>query len=305
MTPHHQPAVFRSSGAALLLALWAMFILSAAVLVWAAYVQQTIQVAGEQQVDTEARAMAHSGLAIGMHPLVKKETPALKFQEEADPGFRVQMVSNGGKLNITTIFAGEDARRLEVFKKWLEYKGLEFDEREHLVDCILDYLDADNVKHLNGQEDDKDYHPANRGTFTSVEEIAQVAGSDALTRQPGWKDDLTIFSSGPIDLTAADEHILRLLPGVGDIGIERFLQWRRGVDGIDGTIDDPPFDKLEQAQPFLGMDKNAFNALGGLIGPRDSFWEIKSEGWSGKVHRKVTAVVKKGGQNPLIYDWKE
>jgi hypothetical protein len=138
-----------------------------------------------------------------------------------------------------------------------------------------------------------------------VEELEQVAGSEPLTSQPGWKDDLTIFSAGPIDLTAADAHILRLLPGIGDIGIDRFLQWRRGADQIDGTIDDPPFDKLEQAQPFLGMDKASFNALGGLIGPRDTFWEIKAEGWSGKVRRKISVVAKKGGQNPQIYDWKE
>src|SRR3954470_24350336 len=94
-------------GAALLLALWAMFVLSAAVLVWAAFIQHTLAVANEQQNDTEARAMAHSGIALGLHPLVSKETPALHLQEETDPGFRVKMVSEGSKLNINTMLIGE------------------------------------------------------------------------------------------------------------------------------------------------------------------------------------------------------
>src|SRR4051812_5839845 len=98
-----RPVAKSSSGAALLLALWAMFVLSAAVLVWAAFIQQTMSVSAEQQLDTEARAMAHSGIALALHQAVTKETPALHMSESADPGFRVQMVSEGGKLNINTM----------------------------------------------------------------------------------------------------------------------------------------------------------------------------------------------------------
>lgn len=293
------------SGAALLLALWAMFVLSAAVMVWAAFIQQTLSVAGEQQLDTEARAMSHSGLALALHPLVTKETPALAMQEQADPGFRIQMVSEGGKLNINTMLIGEDPRRLDIFKKWLENRGIDFNARERMVDCLSDWIDADNLKRLNGAEDDSGYHPPNRMQFLSVDEIQEVQGTEPLTSQPGWKDDLTVFSQGPIDVTSADFHILRLLPGSNDPGIERYLQWRRGADQVDGTMDDPPIQKLDQVQQFLGMNKNQWNALGGIIGLRDNTWHITVEGWSGNVHRQVEVVAVKGGQNPQIRDWKE
>lgn len=293
------------SGAALLLALWAMFVLSAAVLVWAAFIQQTLSVAGEQQLDTEARSMSHSGLALALHPLVTKETPALAMQEQSDPGFRIQMVSEGGKLNINTMLIGEDPRRLDIFRKWLENRGIDFNARERMVDCLGDWIDADNIKRLNGAEDDTGYHPPNRMQFLSVDEIQEVQGTEPLTSQPGWKDDLTVFSQGPIDVTSADFHILRLLPGSNDPGIERYLQWRRGADQIDGTMDDPPIQKLDQVQQFLGMNKNQWNALGGIIGLRDNTWHITVEGWSGNVHRQVEVVAVKGGQNPQIRDWKE
>jgi hypothetical protein len=297
--------VRNASGAALLLALWAMFVLSASVLVWAAFIQHTLAVSGEQQSDTDARAMAHSGIALALHPLVSKETPALYTQETTDPGFRVKMVSEGSKLNINTLLVGENPMRLEIFKRWLEFRGIDFNARQRLVDCLEDWLDADNLKRLNGQEDDVGYHPPNRGQFLSVEEIEEVAGSEPLTSQPGWKDDLTVFSQGTIDMTSADFHIIRLLPGSNDPGIERFLQWRRGADQIDSTLDDAPIQKLEQVQQFLGMSKNDWNALGGIIGLKDNTWHITAEGWSGNVRRQTEVVAVKGGQNPTIRDWKE
>ena len=292
-------------GAALLIALWAIIVLTSAVLLWAGYIRQTIAVSGQNLNEIEARAMAHSGIALAMHPLTSKETPALAMEEGNDPGFRVRMVSEGAKLNINFLFQGEDSRKLDLFKRWLESRGIDFQARERMVDCILDWLDADNVKRTNGEEDGPNYHPPNRGQFLSVEELAEVAGTEPLTSQPGWKDDLTVYSQGPIDLTSADKNILRLLPGIGDLGIDSFLQWRRGGDGLDGTLDDPVIQKLETVQGFLGLNKTQWQQLGGLIMLRDNTWQIISEGWSGNVVRQVTVTVVKGSQNPQIKNWKE
>lgn len=294
-----------TNGGALLLTLWAMFVLSSAVLIWASFVQQTLVVSTQTYNDTEARAMAHSGIALALHPLVSKETPALSMKAEMDPGFRVKMISEGSKLNINTLLIGESPQKIDIFKRWLEYRGVEFNDRERMVDCILDWFDPDSLARLNGQEGNEIYNPPNRGQFLSVDELEQVAGTEALTSQPGWKDDLTVYSQGQIDLSSADIHILRLLPGLSDPGIERFLQWRRGADQVDGTLDDPPLEKLETAQGFLGVNKATFNALGGLIGLRDQTWHITAEGWAGKVHRQVEVVTRKGGQNPQILDWTE
>jgi general secretion pathway protein K len=306
MNPHSPfPKRTREHGATLLLAVWALLILSMAIMFWTRVVQQGILISGQMYGEVEARAQAHSGIALGLHPMVTKETPLLTDYEEADPGFVVRIVSEGGKLNVNFLLIGENPNKIELFKRWLEYRGLSFKEREHFVDCLLDWIDADNLKHINGAEDSDGYHPLNRGQFFTVEEIADVEGAAPLVATPGWQDELTIYSQGPIDVTSAEFSILRLLPGVSDRGIQNYLMWRAGADQLDGTLDDPKIDKLETVQLQLGLNKEQWNALGGLIMPKDNTSRIISIGHAGKVVRQVEVVAHKGLQNPQILFWKE
>jgi general secretion pathway protein K len=291
-------------GSALLLVLWALLLLSAAVFGFAKWMQQDLQLHAEANHDLEARAMAHSGLALALHPLVSKLTPGLQEDFGGGLGYSVKIVSEGGKLNIRWLLEGEDPRKLDILKKWLETRGLTYNEREVFVDCLLDWVDPDNAHRLNGVEDEGDYHPPNR-PLQSVEEIAEVRGSEPLTRTQGWKDALTIYSQGPIDLTAADPELLRLIPGLSEAQIQRFVQFRRGRDGIDGTLDDPEFKKLEEVQLFLGIGPAQFKQLGGLISVKDQTLHITSEGHAGNAYRHVEVVVLKTGGNPQILSWKE
>lgn len=291
-------------GSALLLVLWALLLLSAAVFGFAKWMQQDLQLHSESNRDFEARAMAHSGLALALHPLVTKLTPGLQEDLGGGLGFNVKIVSEGGKLNIRWLIEGEDPRKLDILRKWLETRGLNYNEREVFVDCLLDWVDADSAHRLNGVEDDGDYHPPNR-PLQDVEEIAQIRGSEPLTRTEGWKEALTIYSQGPIDLTAAEPELLRLIPGFSEAQIQRFVQFRRGRDGIDGTIDDPEFKKLEDVRVFLGISPAQFKDLGLLISVKDQTLHITSEGRSGDAYRHVEVVVLKTGGNPQILSWKE
>ena len=289
---------------ALLLVLWALLLLSAAVFAFAKWMQQDIQLHGEANRDLEARGMAHSGLALALHPLVSKLTPGLEEDFGGGLGYSVRIVSEGGKLNIRWLIDGEDPRKIDILKKWLERRGLDYNERDVFVDCLLDWVDADNAHRLNGVEDDGEYHPPNR-PLQSVEEIAEVRGSEALTGTDGWKEALTIYSQGPIDLTAADPDLLRLIPGFGEAQIQRFVQFRRGRDGLDGTLDDPEFKKIEDVRIFLGLAPVQFKELGGLISVKDQTMHLTSEGRSGNAYRQVEVVVLKTGGNPQILSWKE
>lgn len=292
------------SASSLLLVLWALILLSAAVFAFAKWMQQDIQLNGNANREVEARAMAHSGLAFALHPLVTKLTPSLTEDFGGGLGYQVRIVSEGGKLNIGSLIAGEDQNRLAILKRWLEMRGLDYHEREVLVDCLLDWTDPDNAHHLNGVEDDGDYHPPNR-PLQSVEEIAQVRGSEPLTRTEGWKDALTVYSSGQIDIVAAPPEVLRLIPGFGEAQIQRFVQFRRGRDGVEGTLDDPEFKDLKSVQLFFGMSDAQWNALGGLIGVNDHTMHITSEGHSGNAYRHVEVVAVKNGAKPNILSWKE
>jgi general secretion pathway protein K len=294
----------RRRGSALLLVLWALLLLSAAVFGFAKWMQADLQLHAESNRDIEARAMAHSGLALALHPLVSKLTPGLEEDFGDGLGYAVKIFSEGGKLNIRWLIEGEDQRKLDILRRWLETRGLTYRERDAFIDCLLDWVDADNAHRLNGVEDDGDYHPPNR-PLQDLEEISQIRGSEALTRNDGWQKELTIFSQGPIDLTAAEPELLRMIPGLGEAQIQRFVQFRRGRDGVDGTLDDPEFKKLEDVQVFLGMSGAQFKQLGGLISVKDQTMHITSEGRSGNVYRHVEVVVLKTGGNPQILSWKE
>lgn len=292
------------SASALLLVLWALLLLSAAVLAFAGFVQHDLKIHSESNLELDARAMAHSGAAFALHPLVSEKTPGLEETFPGDLGYRVKIVSEGGKLNLRWLIEGEDQRKLTMFKQWLERRGLDFNERERLVDCLLDYVDPDSDYRVNGVEDDGEYQPANR-MLQSLEELAQVRGTAPLTRTEGWRDELTLDSQGPIDVLAAEPDTLRLLPGFGEAAIQRFVQFRRGKDKVDGTLDDNTFKSLEEVRVFIGLGKPQFEEVSRLATIKDPTARITSEGRAANVVRQVEVVARKGGGNPTILSWKE
>lgn len=301
MRPHlssHRP-----HASALLLVLWALILLSGAVLAYATWIQADLRLHGHSNREIEARAMAHSGLAVALHELITDRSENLDEDLAGDLGYRVRMISEGAKLNIIFLLQGEQPERLEILRLWLERRGLDYRQREAFLDCLLDYVDGDDIKRLNGLEETEDYKPPNR-MIQSIDEIELVANSGPLARSPGWKDDLTIYSQGPIDLSAAPADVLRLL-GIGDMYIERFLQVRRGRDGLDGTADDMQFRNIKEVQSYLGMNDVTMKRLNGMITVRDTTMRYIAEGRSGDATRQVEVVARKGGANPQILFWKE
>lgn len=291
-------------GSALLLIFWALLIMTASTLGWALWTQQGIQVEAERSRALEARSMAYSGLAVALHPLVSPRTPGLEATISPTTSYKVKITGEGGKLNINWLLRGEDPTKLEILRGWLTSRGLDFHERDVFVDCLLDWVDADSVKRLNGAEDDGDYHPANR-ELRSVEEIAQVRGCGPLVSHPGWMDDLTIYSRGPIDLSAAPPHILKLIPGIGETRIERFVQYRQGPDGIEGTQDDVQFGSELEVQSVLGLTPDQYQDIAWLVTYKDSTVHITSEGSSGGVMRKIEVIARKEAGAPQILAWRE
>lgn len=293
-----------SGGSALLVVLWAVIILSAAIFAWAQYVEQSIKVRGNAALVLEARAMAHSGVAVALHPRVNKETPLLEGSLGDGLSYKARLISEGGKLNINWLATGEDPRKLTILKTWLQERGLNYHDIDRFVDCLLDYVDPDNVKHLNGAEDEGDYHAANR-PLLNVDELAAVMGSGPLLATPGWKDELTIDSSGPIDILAASPEILRLVPGFSEPRVQRLVTLRAGPDGIQGTADDPVFENLEQLLQSIGFSPQEMQLAKAVAMINDPVVRIISAGQSGKVIRQVEVVARKGTLTPLVLSWKE
>ena len=294
----------RRRGSALLVVLWAMVVLSAAIFAWARWIQTDLQINGNANRGAEALAMAHSGVAVALNPAVTKQTAMLQEELGDSLGYRVRITSAGGKLNVGWLLQGEDQRKIGMLKLWLSMRGFSFREIDTFVDCLLDWVDADNLHRLNGVEDDGDYHAANR-PLISIDEMMQVRGSGPLMKSPGWKDQLTLDSMGPLDLLAAPAPLLRMIPGLGEARIQRLLTYRAGRDGIDGTADDPEIKSIAEVFSLLGMSPAEQQQLGDLVSVNDPTVRIFAEGHSGKVVRQVEVLARKSGGYPQILSWTE
>lgn len=294
----------RRTASALLLALWALLLLSAAVLAWVQFLDRQIGFGERSNQGLDARAAAFSGLSVALHRQVTPRSPLLKKTLGPNRSYEVVMRGEGGKLNVNWLLAGEDPQKLQLLKNYLARRGLGFRDIEVLVDSLLDWVDADNVKRLNGMEQGPNYLAPNR-PLESVDEIRQVAGADAFVSLPNWDADLTTFSQGPVDLMAADQDVLAIIPGIGDAGAERFLQYRRGGDGIDNTEDDPVIENMTAIRSFLGFSENQFRAIARLVTFNDPTWKIESKGTAAKVDRQLDVVARKVGNGAQILSWKE
>src|SRR5437870_2151730 len=67
-------------GAALMLALWALFLLSAMVISWALDINSRLALSGNANRVLAAEAMASSGADVALHPSVAPDSPNLRKQ---------------------------------------------------------------------------------------------------------------------------------------------------------------------------------------------------------------------------------
>jgi general secretion pathway protein K len=294
----------RAHGAALLLSLWALFLLSVMIISWAFDIDSRLKVSGSANRILEAEAMACSGAEVALHPNVKTGSPNLVRKINSRESYEARITGEGGRLNLNWILAGEQPARLEILRKYLEIKGIDLNERDRMIDCLLDWVDPDNLVRLNGAEESEDYHPANT-LLTRIDQLKKVKGWSQFTAAPGWDDDVTLNSNGPVDLAWASRDVLLSLPGMTEPLVDAFLQLRRGPDGIDGTDDDAQFKSLEEVRTMLGFSPEQFKALAGLVGFKDPVFRIVSVGKSGDTTRVVQMVIRKVGAAPQMITWKE
>lgn len=301
---------FRSKkrGAAIMLALWALFLLSAMIISWALDINTRLTISGSANRSLEATAMACSGAEIALNPGVKAGMPALKGNFPPNQSFEARITGEGGRLNLQKIAQGAmtdpNSPYRELLRKYLEVKGVDLNDRDHMIDCLLDWVDPDNLARVAGAEDEGDYKTAN-GPLKSLEDLKRIRGWQEFTSRPDWDADFTLITQGAgIDVNWASRDVLLSLPEVDERLVERLLQVRRGPDDIEGTEDDVTFSN-PQDLVVLGFSPNLINHLGGLLAFNDPVVRIVSVGKSGDMTRTVRMVVYKQNGAIRLISWKE
>ena len=298
------------------------------VIAWALSINSRLVVSSNANRVLAAEAMAASGAEVALCREVTPSSPNLHRQLGNGESYDVQITGECGRLNLNFLLQGEDPNKLRVLRRYLNLKGIDLNDLDTMMDSLLDWVSQNRgLQHLNACPETDDYHPPHAGQLFSVDELKKVCGWEEFTSKPGWEQDFTVVGNcGPIDLAWASRDVLRALPGLGDDGVDRFLQLRQGPDGIDGTADDFQFVTTggssvpPEAQAALGLNPQQFQQIQALVQFKGPVMHIVSVGKSGEVTRSVEMVVLKqvvsGGPTagsttvlavgrPQIFSWKE
>src|SRR5438128_1720060 len=282
------------SGAAIMLALWALFLLSAMVISWALDIDSRLSLSGDGARMLKAEAVACSGAEVALHPAVNPGSANLSGQLDNGATYQARLTGEGGRLDINWLVAGEDPDKLAILKRYLENKGVDLNERDTMVDSLLDWVEPNTGLHrLNAPPESDDYHPPHAGGLTQVDELKKVAGWADFTANPGWDDDFTVNTRTGVEMRWASGDVLLALPGLTPEIVERFLQLRRGPDGIDGTEDDMVFKNNDEILVTMGFRQDQIEKLknsGVLAQAPVPVLRVVSVGTTGKAIRTVQMV---------------
>ena len=313
------PGYKRYSGAALLLSLWALFLLAGVVFAWAMHINSRLTVSGTANRALSAEAMASSGAEVALNPTIKPASANL-HRTMGNESYDVQMSGECGRFNLNLLAPGgaENPVLVAALRQYLNIKGVELNDLDVMMDSLLDWITpTKGLRRLNAPEETDDYRVPH-APLTSVDELKKVFGWAEYTSHPGWDEDFTTIIGGcqQIDAAYASRDVLRAL-GIPDEFVDRFLQVRRGPDGLDGTTDDPQMDQ-QTAFSLLGIgavqtgtvktpQANGIQNLIVFQSPNPVF-RIVSVGKSGNVSRSVEMIVLKqllGVGRPQVFSWKE
>src|SRR5947207_7525075 len=96
----------KSRGAAIMLALWALFLLSALIISWALDIDSRLSLSGDETRMLKAEAVACSGAEVALHPAVTSNSSNLSGQL-ADASYEACLTADGCRLNVNWPVAGE------------------------------------------------------------------------------------------------------------------------------------------------------------------------------------------------------
>jgi len=288
----------KDCGQALLLVMWAMFIMCFSILGLIRLLNVTIGTSSALERVAIASSLAYAGTTMGRNA----EFPAngkpqnRKFPDGGE--MEIVVVSENGKLNINKLLANQDRETPRaLFRLW----GLNDVEADTVLDCLLDYVEPGSTRRLNGAKVEQ-YRMAGRPApsgklFRSVDEMANVLNFDVVVRnKENWRDYFTIYGDGTLDLTSAPLDLIKVVCKVGDSSARALIQ---GQSGEGAGIQD-----LEAARLAMGMTEKEFQALGGVVSMGGKIRRVRAKGTLMQASRTIEVICRTDSP-PAILAWRE
>ena len=92
----------------------------------------------------------------------------------------------------------------------------------------------------------------------------------------GLRDIFTTIGGPKVNINTASPNVLRLIPGLDPSQVDELLRHRRGLDGIDGTLDDQPFAQIQDCFSLIGLssENQTILQLDRLLSTRSRYFEV-------------------------------
>lgn len=240
-------------GLVLVVVLWVVALLAVMAGSFAYSMRTETQLAAFGVDRAKARALAAAAINYAMLHQLDPQA-ALRWPADGQPRdwrfgeglARIVIQDAGGKIDLNR------ADRLLLRGLFAQVGGVPEEALDGLLDAVEDWRDPDNVRLLNGAEDEE-YRAAGRsppknGPFESVLELQQVLGvTPALYRR--LAPALTVYANHPgLNPAFASAAALSALPDIEPEVITDFLQLR--ADNLAQELPPPP---LPQAGAYLSQ----------------------------------------------------
>ncbi len=332
-------------GSALIVVLWVIGLLSMFVVAFAFDMHIESRIASTWRKKVKAEYLAQAGIELARMAMLQTDDPDLTDETLSDylakgsdqelrhavvtlaGGGGAELTRQLGEGSVSVLIQPENSRmninsmihaadRELTFETWnplLEMAGMPREERDALVDCLVDWVDEDEFTYLNGAESsyyetlDPPYKSKN-GPLDTVDELFLVKGFDQVIEDSGISvyhviaPFLTAYSEDQkININSAPAETLTAFFEIDSIIADNIVAERVGQDGIEGTEDDEPFkdiDDLLTRVPIL--DKSieeyiTFSAMGRFT--------ILSRGQVGDVERMISCVVSLQDKQLQVLSW--
>lgn len=285
----------RPRGVALIVVLWAVALISAAMLGLAAILQRQLgqEVAALQ--NSRATLVAESGLQMALHPQIQPAlvqevsrtlSDQLKVGWDAPVRFEVgaeDLRGEDGKINLNALALGDPALCRRVLTNLLGSWDVNPTTSSAFIDALLDYVDGN--KETTGNNDATELMVRD-GPLERLDEIEQIGGWGQVmeeSREKNWRRKLTIFGNGKLSLRSADQDVMEAWLGLTPGAAATFVQTRVGADGILGSQDD--LINVGLLGALTAEDQARINT-----GAED-LWRVTSTGYVGEVKRRIVALI--------------
>ena len=338
---HSARSKITQGGSILIIALWALFLLTTFTIQIGLIVRQKITLAKRLDMRDKLLLIAEAGIKTAIMELriddVLPEADVFyeawgnhmeSFKDVAvgDGYFRVGyddfengakathfgVMDEGSKINLNEADAETLSKVLQIGA------GLDSEESTRLAYAIIDWRDADSFyQHPEYGAEDDDYknsqtpYEAKDAPYETVDELLLIQGMNPAI-YARLKDLITAYGSGKINVNTASQTTLKVL-GLSDKVVQDILDFRRGEDKIEGNVDDHVFTSPSEIIPKLGQftvvelsDQSRLNLLidQGRLSTITDFFMIQSRAGIKASHQQaeITAVVNRQGH---VQYWRE